>query len=512
MSVRETIRELINEKRVEQVLTHGSRAKVKIQALQDILFQLGFGQELNWEKYGADGEYGACTVKAVKTFSKRNGIASDGKTVTPEMVQKILDRFDILDDLRYLYSALKKGDIGKRIYLASPDTLGIVALQTLLKELGFGKALNWEKYGADGHFGKNTIAAVVLFAQLENIACPEGKVNNQLVGRIITRLANFFGDDWAKDPPKKPKTITATTSGNLVIREAIEREKNRVYVSDGSDAVRFTKFKKGVYYFGKQKIIDAVERNKQALQAMGLTDSALNVMVAVSENEGNLDAINTWDNSFMTFGMFQWTIGAGKDPGELAALLEKIKNTDRDVFNNYFGQYGLDIHLVNNVSGYFILNGKKLVSPPDKERLRTHEWAFYFWKSGQDPLVQIMQIQHALSRIGTFYQVNNYKPNGYYISRLITSEYGLGLILDNHVNRPGYVKSCLEEAMKRTNLLNPENWGTREEMQLIEEYLKVRALYGKYPMTDADKRAAVTKKYLDKGIISAERGSFQFNS
>jgi hypothetical protein len=30
-------------------------------------------------------------------------------------------------------------------------------------------------------------------------------------------------------------------------------------------------------------------------------------------------------------------------------------------------------------------------------------------------------------------------------------------------------------------------------------------------MTDADKRAAVTKKYLDNGTISAERGSFKYN-
>jgi hypothetical protein len=243
---------------------------------------------------------------------------------------------------------------------------------------------------------------------------------------------------------------------------------------------------------------------------VGLTDSAINVMIAVSENEGNLDAINTWDNSFMTFGMFQWTIGAGKDPGELASLLAKIKNADPAVFEKYYSQYGLDIQLVNNISGYMILEGQKLTSPADKERLRNIEWSYYFWKSGQDPQVQVIQIQHALSRLSVFYESNSYKPNGFYINQLITSEYGIGLLLDNHVNRPGYVKACLAQAMEQTQLLNPENWGTEEEKRLIEAYLKVRATYGKYPMTDADKRAAVTKKYLDNGTISAERGSFQF--
>lgn len=297
----------------------------------------------------------------------------------------------------------------------------------------------------------------------------------------------------------------------LTVRETVEKGKSRLYISDGVDAVRFTRFKKGVFYPGNQKVIDAVEINKPALRNLGLTDSALNVMAAVSENEGNLDAVNTWDNSFMTFGMFQWTVGAGADPGELAALLHKIKTADPDVFRTYYGLHGLDVQPVNDISGYFILGDKVLKLPADKERLRSLEWAYYFWKSGNDPLVQSVQIQHALSRIGTFYKSNAYRPHGFYISSLITSEYGVGLLLDNHVNRPGYVKACIEEAMRRVGLLDPSSWGTLEEMRVIEEYLKVRAEYGNSPMTDADKRAAVTKKYLDNGIISAERGSFKYD-
>ena len=300
-------------------------------------------------------------------------------------------------------------------------------------------------------------------------------------------------------------------SNELTIREAMEKGKPRVYVSDGVDAARFTLFKKGIFYMGNQKVVDAVENNKPALRGLGLTDSALNVMAAVSENEGNLDAVNTWDNSFMTFGMFQWTVGAGADPGELAALLQKIKTADPEVFQTYYGRHGLDVQTVNAISGYFILDNKILKVPAEKEALRSLEWAFYFWKSGRDPLVQSVQIQHSLSRIGTFYKTNSYRPHGFYISGLITSEYGVGLLLDNHVNRPGYVKACIEEAMKRTGLMDPALWRTEEEMRVIEEYLKVRADYGKYPMTDADKRAAVTKKYLDNGTISAERGSFKYD-
>jgi len=262
---------------------------------------------------------------------------------------------------------------------------------------------------------------------------------------------------------------------------------------------------------GQQKAIDFMSNHKSSLSKIGLTDSAINIMVAVSENEGNLDAINTWDNSFMTFGMFQWTIGAGNDPGELPALLKKIKDTDPDTFNKFYGQFGLDVVNTGEISGYFSLNGNKIDSSGEKEQFRTPEWSFYFWRSGQDPAVQAVQIKHALSRIDTFYRSNAYKVNGYYIADLVTSEYGLGLLLDNHVNRPGYVKSCLAEAFSQMSNTNPSSWGTSEERQLISNYLRIRETYGRSPMTDASKRAAVTKKYLDRGAISEERGSFQHN-
>ncbi len=304
---------------------------------------------------------------------------------------------------------------------------------------------------------------------------------------------------------------TDSTTVKLTIREQGQGDKTTVYVSDGVDEVDFTKYKDGVYYNGKQKVKDAVDNNRAFLQGLGLTPSALKVIVSVSENEGKLDAVNTWDNSFLTFGMFQWTMGVGEDPGELAALLERIKNTKPGVFQKYYGRYGLDIELANRLSGYILLDSKKLASKEEKEQLRTVDWAFYFWKSGQNPEVQSIQVQHALSRLGTFYKSENYKPNGFYISDLVTSEYGVALVLDNHVNRPGYVAPCLALAMTQAGLDDPDKWRTAEEVRLLDEYVKIRATYGKTPMTDAKKRAEVVKKYLDNGTISGTHGSFQYS-
>ncbi len=505
MSYKSTIQKLIKDKIVGSVLKRKSKVKNAVRALQNILHELGFDEELKWKKYGADGDYGGGTTKAVKAFAGRNKLPGNGETVTPAIAKKILARYEILDDLQHLYNAVNENKIEKLFYRNSPHSVAVGALQTLLNELGFGKELNWKKYGADGDYGSGTTKAVKAFAQQQGIPGDGKKLTKALAEIIIKKLEVFYGKDWAKDSP--PKEIKS----GLSIRKSVENGRTRIYVSDGTKEGRFTRYKKGVFTSGQQKAMKFINANKSSLKSIGLTNSAMNVMIAVSENEGNLDAVNTWDNSFMTFGMFQWTAGAGKDKGELPALLKKIKTANKDLFFEYYGQYGLDIINTNNVTGYFTLNGNKLSTPEDKEILRSYEWVFYFWKSGQDSLVKSIQIQHALSRLNRFYRTNNVKVNGHFISDLVTSEYGVGLLLDNHVNRPAYVKPCIEKAMNQTNLKKPKNWGTAEERKLIKAYLKIRETYGKYPMTDADKRADVTKKYLDKGIISDKRGSFKYN-
>ena len=506
MQPHETIKNLIREQKVASVLRRRSGNTEAIQALQTILYELGFGKELQWQQYGADGDYGGSTSRAVKVFAQRNNHRGDGETVTPAIARRLIARYAILDDLRHLHNAVAENKAERFYYRGSPHSTAVVVLQTLLNELGFGEQLNWIKYGADGKYGGGTTRALKAFARQESIRNDGRTLTPDLAQRIIARLSQYFGEDLAKDvkPVKK-------TSKELSIRQAVEGGKSRVYVSLGGNQARFTRFKKGVYFYGHRKPIDYINNSRSSLSAVGLTDSAINVMVAVSENEGNLDAVNTWDNSFMTFGMFQWTAGARSDPGELPALLQKIKDTDEPVFQKYFGGHALDVVDANEISGFITLDGLKLASSSRKERLRTNEWAFYFWLAGQDPLVQSIEVQHALSRINTFYRARGYRVKGYYIADLVTSEYGMGLLLDNHVNRPGYIKPCLEKAMDQTGLKNPPNWGTAAERRLIKAYLKIRETHGRYPMTHAAKRAAVTKKYLDNGTISDERGSFQFD-
>ena len=269
--------------------------------------------------------------------------------------------------------------------------------------------------------------------------------------------------------------------------------------------------RKGLYRVGLHEPENYIVNQRVKLQEVNLTDSEMNVIFATSENEGNLDAVNTWDNQFISFGMFQWTAGGAGKPGELPVLLKIIKDSYPDNFQHYWGQFGLDVVDVGNKTGWFSYRGNKLVSSADKSILREHIWAYRFARAGADIEVQAAQIRHAVNRIRQFYFTSSSKLRGYSLADLITSEYGVALLLDNHVNRPGYVHSCVAEALERSNLSAGElaRGGDEDEQLVIKNYLDVRETYGKYPMTDARQRAAVTRGYVVDGIISTSRGSLE---
>lgn len=268
--------------------------------------------------------------------------------------------------------------------------------------------------------------------------------------------------------------------------------------------------RKGIYRIGLQEPETFIGNHREKLLEVNLTDSEMNVIYATAENEENLDAVNTWDDQFISFGMFQWTAGSPGKSGELPALIKIIKELYPDNFQHYWGQFGLDVVDVDNKTGWFSYRGQKLTSAADKAMLREHIWAYRFARAGADIEVQAAQILHAIHRINQFYLVKSSKLDGYALADLITSEYGVALLLDNHVNRPGHLRGCVAAALERSNLTaeTMARGGDEEEQLVIKNYLDIRQTYGKNPMTDAKQRASVTRGYVVDGIISDGRGSF----
>ncbi len=519
MSNASILKNTINKNTVNK-LSKGSRSRTEIKAMQHILKTLGYGEELNWSKYGADGGYGGSSTAAVAAFLKRNEMSGDGTSVSDEAARQMLTLYDIVDDLCYLQDAVndKENEVEKVYFRGSKEKADIVAMQTVLNAMGYGKELKWAKYGADGGYGGSSTAAVQAFASKNDVQSDGKKLTKDLAQKMIDMFKSGLGDGWfinanSQNVPTSMDEGSASsseTSGSIALKE-IKASINGKYnvVTDGKMTKKLKRFRKGNFTYGSEKMAAFMNKNPDLLSEYEITKSAQNVMMSVSENEGNLDAINTWDNSYMTFGMFQWTLGAKHNPGELPSLLKKIKEAEPEIFEEYFGKYGLGVSAdTGNVYGCVTLDDKKIQRSYDKEQFRSAHWSFIFWRAGHNKYIQAIEVEHSLSRLKSFYW--KMTINGHSISKIITSEYGVGLILDNHVNRPGYVKSCIRNAMQQTGLMNPDTWSDADELRVIKAYIKIRATYGGSPMTHANNRAAVTKKYVNNGTISSSRNSFKY--
>ena len=196
--MRSTLEALIGQNNVATVLKKKSPNKQAVKALQQALYELGFGKEISWEKYGADGDYGGATTAAVKAFAKKNGITTNGETVSEELAKAIVLRHEMVEGLRALQNALDEGNVESVMAQGSSHRSAVVALQHLLNALGFGAELQWEKFGADGDYGGATTAAVAALAKRESLASDGAKVSADLAKKILGKYTPCLGGEWKK--------------------------------------------------------------------------------------------------------------------------------------------------------------------------------------------------------------------------------------------------------------------------------------------------------------------------
>jgi peptidoglycan hydrolase-like protein with peptidoglycan-binding domain len=184
-------------------LKKGSTDKKSVQLLQNILHEIGYKKTLNWEKYGADGDYGKLTSKAVLLFIGQNNLAGDGESITKLIAETLIKRLESLDELQFFQELINNKKIKNTFYKNSPVKEAIQALQFLLNELGFGVELKWEKYKNDGDYGNCTANAISAFAKSEGIKSSGEKLTNQLAKQIVKKLSSFYGKDWNSDTIKE---------------------------------------------------------------------------------------------------------------------------------------------------------------------------------------------------------------------------------------------------------------------------------------------------------------------
>ena len=76
---------------IEQKYYRGSSSKHAVAALQTLLNDLGYGQQLNWAKYKNDGDYGTGTANAVGAFLVTEDLEGSTDKLSTAAAQKILD-------------------------------------------------------------------------------------------------------------------------------------------------------------------------------------------------------------------------------------------------------------------------------------------------------------------------------------------------------------------------------------------------------------------------------------
>lgn len=310
-----------------------------------------------------------------------------------------------------------------------------------------------------------------------------------------------------------PKKTTDTGAKNA----EITNEGNKVFYRFSNSTEKIflgNLFKKGISRIGSFNTEHFINENATLLATLNLSSSEINTLLATSKNEGNLDSINTWDNSYLSWGMFQWTMGPLGDAGELPALLKLIKEKQPSAFKTYFGDFGIDIApATGNVTGFITLKNVVQNTDARKTAFRNNNWALRFALAGKEPAICAIQVLHAINRFNRFYFVKDADFGGLSINDLLSSEYAASLLIDQHVNRPGHVKTVVAAALKQSGITPQQmaNGTEADELKVINKYLAIRRGFGKSPMTNSDTRAKVVKSFLDKGLISAKKKSFVSN-
>lgn len=205
-----------------------------------------------------------------------------------------------------------------------------------------------------------------------------------------------------------------------------------VLVFDFEDSVKFQVIRDQIFYGGKKRVD----------QHASLSYSIRRVLSAASP--ADLDAVNTL-NKNLAFGPFQWNIGLGNNSGELPVLLRRIKQKSPATFQKYFGQYDLDVYVDTNTEfGFLVLNNQRRDSSHLKEVFHSPEWAFVFWKATQDSIVIEAELEQMRSRLNKILYTT---VKGTPISKLVTSEFGIAVLLAYSLVRPSDIRQRMDKAI-----------------------------------------------------------------
>ena len=257
------------------------------------------------------------------------------------------------------------------------------------------------------------------------------------------------------------------------------------------NAIKCTRYKTkvrtqyGPVYKGNQPLSSYAHWNRLISEGKVSQDES-RILIAMSANEGNLDAVQSYDSEILTAGASQKTINS-LGAGELPTQMNKFKEQFPQLFDKYFKCCGWDVRLK---SGEYVAYYNDVTGAELKNIIRNGYTADTYGKFVPNKAVAIfaeaidtdeykeLQVLDFIDRLRL---ALNIIPKGYnyQIASYVKSNLGKATVLDHHVNRPNNVSKYFGIALdsffsKNPNVSkNPNTWGAlhnKYEKEIIDYY------------------------------------------
>ncbi|MCU0451691.1 MAG: LysM peptidoglycan-binding domain-containing protein [Bernardetiaceae bacterium] len=267
----------------------------------------------------------------------------------------------------------------------------------------------------------------------------------------------------------------------------------------------FAIYKDGIMYPGKSSPKSVPV---DAFVSVGLTTGLARALKVVSENEGNFDAINSYDKAIFSYGFIQFAGGAG---GGLGQMLMNVKTRDPQVFRQLFGQYGVDVQpasprptiIAASPEAGTLLSGDNACAYLKSNKQLTTA----FIAAGFHPTVMLAQIQSAVQGyvnpalgLKLTLQVGTQTYANVPITQIIRTEAGVATLIDltvnQWINRTGqFFAQAISQVAAASRL------SSLQQLSMINEQTVLQTIINN--ATDARVRDRTTKM-LNSGLSLAK--------
>jgi peptidoglycan endopeptidase LytF len=251
---------------------------------------------------------------------------------------------------------------------------------------------------------------------------------------------------------------------------------------------------------------------KSFFESAGLSPVLSEALAFVSKNEGNYDAINSYDKAAFSFGFIQFAGRTGG--GTLPQFLALAKHQNPEAFEEAFGKFGIDVEFSFRNNKYEPAQ-VVVVRPDNSQILRGTDAELYlrtdkvlhaiFIRAGHQLEIAKLQVLAAVqeyvnpalrSRISL--EVNGIKVEREPTTDYIRSALGITVLIDLAINQGltgalRLFKSAIEGAARQLNIRS------KEALQNIDERVVVQQIIAN--ATDSRVRTR-PQKALDAGLSS----------